>query len=252
MIVTEADLRDQLRRPVMGAQVTVPTGARLSPSAADFVKQWARVMVDPDTAAQARPEATGGESGEHHRDWDKASVFPVNLAGELPSCLVCGTPLKKKPSELTQLDAHHFVLKTHPRIKLRGEVDSLHALVLLIQRMARQEGDAMLAHDLGTIAAYCRELTSAEYNARPVAQLELNDWDAERIHQATHDPLGTLGIDHLTIDEQARTATLAQHGSHQIARIEITAMGPSTPAPDWAATICHAFNRLSAPSTSCG
>lgn len=247
MIVTEADLRDQLRRPVMGAQVTVPTGARLSPSAADFVKQWALVMVDPDTEAHARPEATGGELGEHHRDWDKASVFPVNLAGELPSCLVCGTPLKKKPSELTQLDAHHFVLKTHPRIKLRGEVDSLHALVLLIQRMARQEGDAMLAHDLGTIAAYCRELTSAEYNARPVAQLELNDWDAERIYQATHDPLGTLGIDHLTIDENEpelqHWLNMARTRSREI---EITAMETfGTPAPDWAATICHAFNRLS-------
>jgi hypothetical protein len=84
------DLRDQLRRPVMGAQVTVPTGARLSPSAADFVKQWALVMVDPDTAAQARPEATGGEPGEHHRDWDKASVFPVNLAASCPAAWSAG------------------------------------------------------------------------------------------------------------------------------------------------------------------
>lgn len=245
MIVTEADLRDQLRRPSMGAQVTVPTGARLSPSAADFVKQWALVMVDPGAAAAADDQ--GNAHGEHDRDWDKASVFPVNFAGELPSCLVCGTPLKKKPSELTQLDAHHYALKTHPRIKLRGEVDSLHALVLLIQRMARQDGDLVLAHDLGTIAAYCRELTSAEYNGRPVAQLELSDWDADRIHLATHDPKGTLGIEHLTIDENEpelqHWLNMARTRSREI---EITAMEAfGTPAPDWGATICHAFNRLS-------
>ena len=71
MIVTEADLRDQLRRPVMGAQVTVPTGARLSPSAADFVKQWALVMVDPDTEAYEvlglRPGATADDIRAAHK-----------------------------------------------------------------------------------------------------------------------------------------------------------------------------------------
>lgn len=233
----------------MGAEVTVPAGARLSPSAADFVKQWALVMVDSNgMAAGAQHAATEpGSANDQDHEWDKASMFPVNFAGELPTCMTCGTPLKHKPSEMTQLDAHHFALKTHPRIKLRGEVDSLHALVLLTQRMAKLEGDSKLVRDLGTVAAYCRELTSAEYNERPVAQLELADWDAERIHQATHDPKGTLGIEHLTIDEDEpelqHWLNMARTKSREI---EITAMEAfGSPAPEWGATICHAFNRLS-------
>lgn len=245
MIVTEADLRDQLRRPTAGARVVVPAGARFSPSAADFVKQWSLVLVDagePDAEPAASVQAAG-----QHPDWDKASVFPVNFEGEQPSCLTCGTPLTKKPSELTQLDAHHFAPKTHPRIKLRGRVDSLHALVLLTQRMAKQDELTELTRDLGTIAAYCRELTSAEYNERPVAELELADWDAEKIHRATHDPQGSLGIAHLTIDENDSEVqhwlNMARTDSREIEICAMEAFGQ--PAPAWAATICHAFNRLS-------
>ena len=46
-IVTEAELRDQLRRPTLGATIKVPAGARLTPSARDFVKQWQLNRVDP-------------------------------------------------------------------------------------------------------------------------------------------------------------------------------------------------------------
>lgn len=244
MIVTEADLRDQLRRPTAGARVTVPAGARLSPSATDFVKQWG-LVVSHDGAVTA----TSGPSSPapRERDWDKASTFPVHLAGEVPKCVSCGSPVEHKADALTQLNAAHYALKTHPRIRLRGQVDSLHAQVLLIQRLARQHDLPGLAQDLGTIAAYCRELTSAEYNERPVADLHLRDWDAERIHQATHDPRGVLGVEHLTIDQDApelqHWLNLARADSRQI---EITAL-EAFPSPHhpYGASICHAFNRLS-------
>lgn len=261
MIVTEADLRDQLRCPTFGARVVIPAGARLSPSATDFVNQWHLETVeqsassDPSaptdqpasssSAALASDRNAGAAHGE--ADWDKESQFPVDFEGELPCCETCGTKLKKKPSHLTQLDAHCFAPKTHPRIVLRGRVDSLHALVLLIQRLAKQDGDDVLARDLGTVAAYCRELTSAEYNERQVAQLHLQTWDADRIHKATHDPLGVLGISHLTIDDNESELMHWLNVARTMSReIEVTAMQafPSAHHP-YGASICHAFNRLS-------
>lgn len=255
MIITEAELRDQLRRPTVGAQVTIPAGARLSPAAADFVKQWSLVAVEPDAPPAAGATATGAATPPapaHPGDaagenWDKAAVFPVNFAGEVPTCVCCGMAVTRKASGLTQLNATHYAPKTHPRIKLRGRVDSLHALVLLIQRMARTAGQAGLARDLGTVAAYCRELTSAEYNERPVAELRLQSWDAEEIHKVTHDPKGSLGIEHLTIDENCAELqywlNMARANSREI---EITAM-EAFPSPHhpYGASICHAFNRLS-------
>lgn len=243
MIVTEAELRDQLRRPSAGAQVSIPAGARLSPSAADFVKEWSLAVVEgtpaePDERAAVDPASL---------DWEKASVFPVDFSGELPRCTTCGTSVTEKASALTQLNAHHYAPKNHPRIRLRGRVDSLHSMIMLIQRIARQRDEAGLARDLGTIAAYCRELTSAEYNERPVAELALREWDAERIHQVTHDPRGTLGIEHLTLDDEDDELLHWLNLARSTAReIEITAMDAfGSPHHPFGASICHALNRLS-------
>lgn len=55
-IVTEAQLRDQIRRPQKGMRVRLPANARLSPSAQDFLKEWnIEVILEdaPDGAAAA-------------------------------------------------------------------------------------------------------------------------------------------------------------------------------------------------------
>ncbi|MDO5092123.1 MAG: hypothetical protein Q4D79_01680 [Propionibacteriaceae bacterium] len=245
MYVTEAELRDQLRRPSLGAEVRVPAGARLTASATDFVNQWRLVLREVQSATEESRSASA--SGAMDTTWDKPAEFPVNLAGELPRCLTCGTPLQKKPSALTQVDVRHYAAKSHPRIKLRGRVDSLHALTLMAGRVARNLGRRDMTRDLGTLAAYCRELTSAEFHGRRVAELRLNNWSLDEIHHVTHDPQGTLQVEHLTIDdtdsELQHWLNLARTMSREI---EITAM-ETFPEPDhpYGASICHAFNRLS-------
>ena len=245
MYVTEAELRDQLRRPSFGAEVRVPAGARLTSSATDFVNQWRLVLREVRSATEETGPALGSDAA--NAIWDKPAEFPMNFTGERPRCLTCGTPLQKKPSALTQVDAHHYASKTHPRIKLRGRVDSLLALTLMAGRVARTLGFPGVTRDLATLAAYCRELTSAEFHERQVAELRLENWSVDEIHNVTHDPLGTLQVEHLTIDD---TDTELQHWLN-LARtmsreIEITAM-ETFPEPDhpYGASICHAFNRLS-------
>lgn len=241
MVVTEAELRDQLRRPTVGARVVVPAGARLSPAAADFVREWSLVTVEgaPDADPPASPDAAGA--------WDTAATFPLNLSGDVPLCTGCGMPVTDKADALTQLNAHHYAPKTHPRIRLRGRIDSLHALVGLVQHLALRAGEDALARDLGTLAAYCRELTSAEYNERTVAELRLAEWDAEAIHRATHDPVGTLGVQHLTLAgvdaELQHWLNVARTDCREIEILALEAFG--SPHHPYGASICHAFNRLS-------
>lgn len=233
MFVTEADLRDQLRQPVAGATVKVPAGARLSPSAADFVAQW-QLIVDDGTPSS-------------DTQWDKPSTFPVVINTEAPRCTCCGMAVTEKSDALTQLNSCHMVEKTHPRIKLRGKLDSLHAAVLMVQAQALAAAEQRLGADLGTLAAYCRELLSAEYNERPAADLIIDGADPEAIHRATHDPRGELGIGHLTIDG---AAPLLQHYLNmlrtQARELEIVAQ-EAFPSPHhyFGPSICHAANRLS-------
>lgn len=62
--------------------------------------------------------------------------------------------------------------KTTPRLVLRGRIDLLHAFVMLASAKARgSQMSALASYD--TLAAYCREIMSAEYNLRSPAPLTL-------------------------------------------------------------------------------
>lgn len=237
-VITEADLRDQLRRPGPGAEVTVPAGARWTPSARDFVKQWGLRVVETGSAP--------GETAPYVPTWQHEAVFPVTRP-ESPRCACCGSEITRKADHLTQLDDAVFVVKTHPRIRLRGKADSLHALVLMAECQARSTGPGWLAEALAVLAAYCRELTSAEYHQRPVAPLHLPGWDEGSIHRATHDPQGVLGVEHERLDGTSPVLShwlnLCRTASREL---ELDALA-AFPAPDepFAASLTHALNRLS-------
>lgn len=186
-ILTESDIRDLIRIPQEGMTLTVPPGTRLSPAAQDFVKHWKIEVTSASTVDEV--EAAG---------WEKPAGFPVQLTGETPTCSVCGMPVGTKPEHMTQLDAAHYAPKNIPRIRFRGKIDTLQSLCLLIASRARELAHPTLAARLDTLAAYCREVMSAEYNDRPVANLAFADADEEAIHRATHNPEQAFGIPHVT------------------------------------------------------
>ena len=253
-IVTEAELRDQLRRPSLGATVKVPAGARFTPSAQDFVKQWQLQLAYPDAPQDAPRDVPGDgesqpETPERSGDtpsWQQESVFPVNRP-EHPRCGSCGEQLSRKGDNMTQLNDEIFVVKTHPRIRLRGKFDSLHALVLMAECQAQTMGPDWLAEALAVLASYCRELTSAEYHQRVVAPLSLPGWDEKSIHKATHDPQSVLGVPHETLDGSSPVLShwlnLCRTSCRELEIEALTAL-PSQDDP-FAVSLNHALNRLS-------
>ena len=215
-IVTEAELREQLGVPRRGAVLAVPAGARLTPAADDLVRAWELELAEAggvDAAAGPtsgrepplpgtgrEPPAAGTPSRATGQAWDRPGRFPVVLEGEVPTCHSCGSAVRDKPSHLTQLDAHRFAPKTDPRIRLRGRLDSLHALTLAVAARARGEGYTDTAGHLDTLAAYCRELLAAEYHARAPGALALAGLDEATIHHASHHPQEAVGLPHLVPD----------------------------------------------------
>jgi ethanolamine utilization cobalamin adenosyltransferase len=187
-ILTESEIRDLIRQPQPGMTLTVPPGTRLSPAAQDFVKQW-KLEVEVGGPAS---------EGEEVAKWNRAATFPVQLTGETPTCSVCGMPVSTKPDHMTQLDAVHYAPKNIPRIRFRGKLDTLQGLCLLIAARARAQACPALGEYLDVLAAYCREMMSAEYNERTVAPLEFAGADEQEIHRATHQPEEVFGISHLT------------------------------------------------------
>lgn len=218
-IVTEAQLRNQIRQPQKGMSVHLPANARLSPSAQDFLKEWNMEAIFTD-AASAPASESAAKAG-----WDKPGEFPVVLTGDLPRCATCGMPVKPKPEHLTQLDSQHFAPKTHPRIRFRGKMDTLHAHFLLASAQAAKEERRRLAQLLGSLASYCREISSAEYNQRKVAPLELDGKSDDELRQATHAPEKSVGIPHLVPGPQDSELLLVLNLLRcQVREVEITGL----------------------------
>ncbi len=190
MIITESELRE-LWRNGRGQLPPFPPGTRFSASAQDFLKTH-RLEVHFEAGPAQSPLSSLSKP-----EWDKPGTFPVILTGPLPVCSECGQPIKHKPEHMTQVDAGHFAPKTAPRLKLRGRVDSLHALVMLTAAHARRYQLPELALQLDTLTAYCREIMSAEYHARPVAPLGLMGKTEAELHEMSHWPDRHLRIQHI-------------------------------------------------------
>lgn len=210
-VITEAELR-QWWQGGRGAIPPLPSGARLTPSACDFVAQWGLALTftdDRPQTADREPESEANsplplQDAKRSRIpassppfWDKPAEFPVNLSGPLPACIVCGQPVTQKPAHMAQIDAAHFAPKTSPRFMLRGKMDTLHAQFLLAITQARRYSLPELGAYLTTLAAYCREITSAEYHDRPVSPLQLAGLSEAQIREASHWPDRVLGIAHV-------------------------------------------------------
>ena len=116
--------------------MAVPSGARLSPAAADFVKHWGLELVENPVAEASG--TTRPKKRETGISWDTESQFPVTPLQEAPRCTCCGSAVEQKSDAMTQLNACHYALKNHPRIRFRGRMDSLHAYVLMAQVKRRR------------------------------------------------------------------------------------------------------------------
>ena len=247
-VITESELRE-LWQNGRGQLPAFPPGTRFSASAQDFLKAHGLVLESGGSppGIQAAPP---GSSPQPSAGWDKPGTFPVVLSGPLPVCSECGQPLKTKPEHLTQLDAGHFAPKTSPHLVFRGRVDSLHALVMLTASVARRFELPDLAQHLDTLAAYCREIMSAEYNLRPVSPLTLLGKSEEDLHEISHWPDKHLGIPHLVPGphdhEILHWLNVLRTQSREVEVVALQAFPPEAPDPTGVnASLARALNRFS-------
>jgi len=224
--------------PRHGMRIELPCDARFSPSATDFIEQWGIEVV---RRSSGHTEGTPA--------WDTPAAFPVVLEGDVPQCTLCGSPVTRKPEHMTQVDARSFGAKNSPRIRFRGKMDSLNALTMLVAARARTLGAELLVDHLGTIAAYCREIISAEYNGRTVEPIAIAGFDDQALRNATHNPATALGLDHLTPGvadpELLHWLNVLRTQVREAEIIAIDAVAPAPGFPIAESDLVRAVNRLS-------
>ncbi|MCL2494832.1 MAG: ATP-binding protein [Oscillospiraceae bacterium] len=101
----------------------------------------------------------------------------------------------EKPEHMTHLNASALVPKTHPRIHLRGKLDSLEALLLQMQALALERGRGETAGALGEVHDLAQRVLAAEVKGEPLGPFTLLGLDSAALRAASHDPMGCAGLD---------------------------------------------------------
>jgi ethanolamine utilization cobalamin adenosyltransferase len=207
-VLTEQAVRDQLAGADLSAlaEFRVPAGTVVTPSAkAWLVDQRIELVVGDERSGGLPKSAAAG-----------AITGPMPAESALPAFtkpdhyeLLDGSTVTEKDEHMTALAGNVLVPKDHPNIRLRGQLDSLEALILSTQvafsRLGLAKGVAELADVLGYVQQILRaEVLGVRLEERPVIGL-----DQAGIRSLSHDPKPTFGIPHFMTSVEDGEAVVA-------------------------------------------
>ncbi|NCC68287.1 MAG: hypothetical protein EOM14_08885 [Clostridia bacterium] len=179
-IIDEADLR-AARIPVGTKQYLVSEGTMVTPLAKEYLAMRKIELVYGKTAINS----------------DTMTVRPLPKSG--PKRFIdtaTGENLANKPEHMTHLHDNFLVLKTHPRILLRGKLDSLEAKIIELQIETKDHGKDALFQCLQEALCYVRTVLAAEVNEKELQEGTLFGYDSDGLRKVSHNIKEEFGFDH--------------------------------------------------------
>jgi ethanolamine utilization cobalamin adenosyltransferase len=164
-VVTEATLRAGYNGRD-GQKVIIDPDAYLTQTARDFIREKNLEVVYES------------ESGETY----------VNEANDQN---------RQKPEHMTHLRGRLLVCKSHPRIALRGKLDSLQARIIETQLIAYRTGQMGVVEALDEILTFTRRILACEAKESPFGPVQLFGLSDEALRERSHNPQKYYGIDHI-------------------------------------------------------
>ncbi len=123
---------------------------------------------------------------------ERIAILPAEQAKPERYKLLSGGYMEEKPEHMTHLNGDILVEKTHPRIALRGAVDTLEAELLLCCADACGEIRTQLEEAL----SFARFLLRCEVLDEQVTQMHLGGLDEAALRARSHRPQAYYGIPH--------------------------------------------------------
>ena len=213
-------------------EVVVEEGTFLTPAARDFLKDHGIVLRYTSAHQQEMPQTPIPQGGDGRPRYVDA---------------ITGQGLVEKPEHMTHLRGNQLVPKGHPRIALRGKLDSLEAKILEVQVVACQEGYPQVAHQLEELLACVRSVLAAEVKDVPLEEKPLLGMDSQTLRRVSHHVKEEIGIPHPTPSYQmgplcvALNALRTQVREVELAAVQVFCQGEECSRPDFIRTL----NRLS-------
>lgn len=179
-LLTDAELRANWARNPSDTYC-VEKDVLLTPAARDFIREHRIRLYCPDPS--------GGAA---------MTVVPVPTQGGRARYqdAATGGALDGKPEDMTHLRGNLLVPKTHPRIELRGRLDSLMARIIEVETAADEAGEAGLLQDLEQLLEFTRKLLAAEVKDEPLPDIRLLGLDSAAVREHSQQVRRYYGIDH--------------------------------------------------------
>lgn len=108
-----------------------------------------------------------------------------------------GGYFEKKPEYMTQIKGNKLVCKDHPKIVLRGKLDSMQAKILEVQVLCHMKGKEVLVKDLEDCLRYIRSIMRAEVLDEELQSFTLLGMSEEEIRDISHNPKKYFNRDHI-------------------------------------------------------
>jgi len=182
--ITEEEVRQRMKNA--GGRVLLGENERLTPAAAELLRANNCVAVPAEA---------------HPLTFEHASSIPVpgapvpDKAGKEP--VPAGCPVCRPCIGRTYLDADTQVLKSHPRIELRGRLDTLIAEIVMVQTQFDIRGKlpARLREGLADVKAWVWHMLASEISGDTMPPMSVCGVDGEFAHDIALDPKKYLGQD---------------------------------------------------------
>ena len=170
---------------------------------------------------------------------ERIEILPASEAKPERYRLLNGGYMDTKPEYMTHLNGFVLVPKTHPRILLRGAVDTLEAEILLCASNATGH----IRKQLEEALAYARNLLRYEVMGEPVKETLLGGMDEKALRERSHRPQDFYGQPHFMPSPEDSILLLQVNKARCSARAaELYAVAAF---PDGREDLLRAFNRLS-------
>ncbi len=170
---------------------------------------------------------------------ERIAILPATEAKPERYRLLSGGYMEEKPEHMTHLNAEVLVEKTHPRILLRGAVDTLEAELLLCCAGAT----GSIRKQLEEALAYARNLLGWEVLDKPVEETLLGGMDAKTLRERSHRPQDFYGQPHFMPSPGDSMLLLQVNKARCLARAaELQAVEAFAPHRE---DLLRGFNRLS-------
>lgn len=215
-----------------GDSYLLPAGSLLSPAARDLLRERGIAVTEPP---RSKPKLVFTPV-----PWDGKTGYVDHRTGR---------PMAEKPEDMTHLTGNRLVPKTHPRIVLRGRLDSLQAQVVTAQALLEERAaPARLVDELEGVLDFLRAALRAEVLDEPLGDVRLAGLTQEELREQSHHPERYFGLDPMVLPHRSMGVACALlNGLRAAAReAELAADAAFLPQPTPAQrTILQGMNRLS-------